>query len=215
MPVHSSRYRWPRPRWLVQDWKGPIRDPLDLLRATFLVGAVVALALGDVDSAVRLGLTFGLVILARQISLPRPFDLAFLVGMALQGWGNVFGLFDTFSWYDKVVHFVLPMAVAPVFYILLIRLDAVPDLAADTDGRHHAGIVLITASLGFAFGAIYEIYEYIAVHAFSAGLAIGYADTIGDLADDLVGSLLGGVFLVIWARFGWATSRRVSVAADP
>jgi hypothetical protein len=199
----------------VQDWSGPVRDPLDVLRIAFLVGAVVALVLGDLNSAVRLGLTFGLVFLARQISLPRPFDLAFLIGMSLQGWGNVLGLFDDITWYDKVVHFVLPLAVAPVFYILLIRLDAVPDLAADTDRRHYAGIILITTSLGFAFGAAYEIYEYVAVHAFSANLAIGYADTIGDLGDDLIGSLLGGVFLVIWAQFGWATTRRVELPPDP
>jgi hypothetical protein len=195
----------------VQDWSGPVRDPLDLLRLTFLVGALVALALGDLNSALRLGLTFGLTVLARQISLPRPFDLAFLIGMSLQAWGNAFSLFEDIGWYDKVVHFVLPMAVAPLFYILLIRLNAVPDLAADTDARHHAGIVLITVSLGFAFGALYEIYEYVAVKLLNANLGIGYEDTITDLADDLLGSLLGGVLLVIWARFGWATSRRVEL----
>ena len=75
-------------------------------------GALVALALGDLNSCLRLGLTFLLVALARQISLPRPFDFAFLLGMALQAWGNAFSLFEDIGWYDKIVHFVLPMAVA-------------------------------------------------------------------------------------------------------
>jgi hypothetical protein len=58
------------------------------LRATFLLGAVIILLAGDFNNALRLGLTFALVLGARRLNLPRIFDLAFLLGMALQAWAT-------------------------------------------------------------------------------------------------------------------------------
>jgi hypothetical protein len=195
--------------WLLGDCRGPLRDPLDLLRATFLLGAVIILLAGDFNNALRLGLTFALVLGARRLNLPRIFDLAFLLGMALQAWGNTLSLFEDVSGYDKAVHFALPLAVAPVLYILLIRLDAAPDLADASRRHHYLGIAIISISLGFCVGALYELYEWFAVHAFSANLEIGYEDTIADLGDDLIGSTAGALLLVGWAKVGWGTSRRI------
>ncbi|MGY2084082.1 hypothetical protein [Blastococcus sp. SYSU DS0539] len=47
--------------------------------------------------------------------------------MALQGFGEVWGLYDRFVRFDDLVHFSLPMLTAPVVYIALARLDVVPD----------------------------------------------------------------------------------------
>jgi hypothetical protein len=99
--------------------------------------------------------------------------------------------------------------VAPLFYIGLARLEVVPDLQEDFDEHHNVGIFLISLALGTAFGAVYEIYEYVAVNGFGADLHIGYGDTILDMTLDVLGSALGGAGLMAWAQYGWGTSRRV------
>ena len=86
--------------------------------------------------------------------MPRLFDLGFVIGMALQAFGNLAGLFDSFRYYDLVVHFALPLACAPCLYITLARLDVVPDLGGGRAREHHLlGIFLITFSLGFSLDA--------------------------------------------------------------
>ena len=194
---------------LLGDWHSLVRDPIDVLRALNVAAAPAFLGAGDVDAALRLAVTAGVMVLARVIDVPRPFDLGFVVGMSLQGWGNAAGLFERYGWYDSVVHFTLSAMVAPLFYIGLARLGVVPDLDEDVEKHPHAGLFMISLALGTAFGALYEIYEYVAVHHFGAHLQIGYADTILDLTLDLLGSVLGGVGLMVWALYGWGTSRRV------
>ncbi len=203
------------PRVLLGDWNPIIRDPIDVLRASYIVGAVVFALMGNVGGAARLLVTAVAVLIARWIAVPRPFDLAFVLGMALQGWGNAFNLFDRLNWWDDLVHPVLTLCVAPLFYIGLARLKVVPDLAEETQRHHYVGVFLITLSLGLAFGAVYEIYEWTVDHWFGAHLAIGYTDTITDLSTDAAGSAVGGALLVLWAVRGWGTSRRVPASRIP
>jgi len=194
---------------LLGDWNRWIRDPIDLLRLTYLGAAIVFAAIGNFDAGVRMALTFGIVVVARVIALPRPFDLGLVVGMMLQAWGNALDLFNSWGFYDNIVHVSLTAFAAPVFYIGLARLDVVPDLADETQARHHTGIFVITLSLALAFGAVYEVYEWAADNLLGAHLAIGETDTITDLSDDAIGGVIGGALLVVWATYGWGTMRRV------
>src|SRR5206468_3628028 len=100
------------PRWIVGDWTRFVRDPTDVLRVALLAGALVEVALGNLGGAVRMFLTFGLTMVPRLLSVPRPFDFAFTLGMSLQAWGNIAGAFDALPFYNKVVHFFLPLGVA-------------------------------------------------------------------------------------------------------
>jgi hypothetical protein len=198
-----------RAELLLGDWNPLVRDPIDVLRATFSFGAVIFAMLGEAGAAVRMGLTFALLIGVRLLNLPRPFGLGFLLGMALQAWGNALGLFEHWPWWDVVVPFALPFFSAPALYIMLARLEVVPDLEEETEAHHHLGILIVTLALGVSVGAVYEMYEFFDVRVFGGGLHVGYADTIADLFDDSVASLGGGALLVWWATRGWGTSRRL------
>jgi hypothetical protein len=195
-------------RLVFGDWHPLLRDPLDLGRLAFLAAAIIFLLAGSLEYAVRLAGTFLLLMGAQRLRLPRLFDLLFLVAMSLQAWGNALRLFEDIFWWDNLVHFAVPFASVPVLYVLNVRLGLLPDLEEEPYPRHRLGLVLFGVFNGIAIGALYEIYEYVAVNWLDAPLAIGYSDTIFDLTLDASGSLAGGVLLMLWASARWGTERR-------
>jgi hypothetical protein len=115
------------------DWHPIVRDPLDVLRLVFVGGAIVYSAVSG-DSLINLAVSSAAVLAVRFVALPRPYELGFILAMALTGWGDALGLYDRFANYDSLVHFLVPFEVAPVVYILLARADLVPDLSATKGG---------------------------------------------------------------------------------
>jgi hypothetical protein len=210
----------PEPAWLVslkkaftlvflRDWHPVLRDPLDLFRLSFPIGAAIFAVQGDWDAVVRL-LAPGLAVFAvRAIDVPRPIDWVFSAAMFFQGWGNALHLFSRFWWYDNSVHITLPMSLAPILYIGFARLDLVPDTSERLGSKAQLlGIALITGCLGVTAASFYEIYEWVVDHWFGQHLFIGETDTITDLADGFLGAGLGGLFLAAWALTHY-TSRRL------
>lgn len=194
---------------LYGEWHPVVRDPLDLARIAFVAGFLVMLLLGE-SGAVNVGLAAAVVVGVRFLRLPRLFDLAFIVAMALTGWGEALRLYDRFGPYDVIVHFLVPLLGAPVVYIALARLDTLPDPADAADSRRHlAGLFVVTLALGLAIGAAWEVLEWTADEVLDTELTGGESDTIGDLVADAAGALCGGLFLVAWATFGWGTVRRL------
>ena len=51
--------------------------------------------------------------------------------------------------------------------------------------------------------------EYTSDHFFGTHLARSERDTATDLMVDGLGALGGGALLVVWARYGWGSVRRV------
>ena len=182
------------------DW---IRDPVDLLRATLLIGAFAMSVTGDYAAATRMVLTFVAVVIARGLAPPTAIDYAFTLGMLLQGWGNALGLFEAWPWYNKIVHFVLPFGGSAVLYVLLARLGVVCDLHHGCNERQSLGIVLVTLAVGFTAGGFYEVWEWFIHHNLEASVYITYDDTITDMVDNALGSLVGGLVLGAGARSGW------------
>jgi hypothetical protein len=193
----------------VRDWHPVLRDPLDLLRLSFVVGAVVYAILGDWGASVRLLAPGVFVFMVRAIGVPRAVDWVFCLAMVFQGWGNALHLFSEFWWYDNLVHITLPMSLAPILYIGFSRLDVVPE-PAERSGRASEllGMALITLCLGVTAASFYEIYEWVVDNWFGQHLFIGETDTVTDLADGFLGAAIGGLFLAGWALTRY-TSRRL------
>lgn len=200
---------WDARRVLLGDWHPLLRDGIDVLRLVLLGGAVVLAAAGDTGGAVFLALLGGLTLVARAVNLPRVYDLCFTGGMVLQGFGEVLGAYDRFEAFDDLVHVTLPMLTAPVLYIVLARLDVVPDPRDETHAQHYAGMFIVTAALGVTLGAVWEIVEWRSDDWLGTQLQTGNEDTVTDLVHDGLGSLLGGGLLVAWARYGWGSVRRI------
>lgn len=194
---------------ILGDWNAVIRDGIDVLRLTILIGAVCFWLVGDPGAAAVLAFLGAVTVFARLVNLPRVYDLCLTTAMALQGFGEVFGLYDTFIRFDDLVHFTLPMLTTPVVYIALARLDVVPDPRDETHLRHYAGMFVVTTSLGMAVGALWEIIEWRSDAWLGSDLSLDNDDTVGDLVRDTLGALVGAALLVVWARFGWGSVRRI------
>ena len=194
---------------LLGDWSRTVRDPLDLLRATFFAGALVFLALGEMKGVANLLVGGSALLVARAIDLPRLYDLGFTIAMILTGWGEALGLYDAWKPYDNVVHFIVPMLTSQVAYIALARIEVLPDLREEFSPRHLTGIFVITAALGIAIGGVWELFEWTSDELFGSNLSMGNDDTVTDLACDTAGALTGGALLVAWATHGWGSVRRV------
>jgi hypothetical protein len=191
------------------DWTPVIRDGIDVLRLVILGGALFYAVTGWPGTAALLALLGGVTLLARLVNLPRVYDLSLTLAMALQGFGEALGLYDEFFHFDDLVHFTLPMLTAPVIYIALARVEVVPDPRDETHLPHYVGIFVVTASLGVTVGALWEIFEWRADLWFGTDLSEDNDDTNGDLVRDTLGSLAGAALLVVWARFGWGSVRRI------
>ncbi|SDX59119.1 hypothetical protein SAMN05660209_00791 [Geodermatophilus africanus] len=194
---------------LLGDWTPWVRDGIDVLRLIIVAGAAVYAVDGQWGSAALLTALGSVTLVARLVNLPRLYDLALTLGMALQGFGETLGLYDQFVRFDDLVHFTLPMLTAPVVYIALARLDVVPDPRDETHLQHYVGIGVVTAALGVAIGALWELFEWRSDAWFGTALSEDNDDTNGDLFRDTLGSLVGAGLLVVWARFGWGSVRRI------
>jgi hypothetical protein len=199
---------------LYGEWHPLVRDPLDIARIAFVAGFLVLLLLGE-SGAINAGVTAAAVVGVRFLRLPRLFDLAFIVAMALTGWGEALRFYDRFGYYDVFVHFLVPLLGAPVVYIALARLDTLPD-PSDARGsrRHLTGLFVVTLAFGLAIGAAWEVLEWTSDELLGTELTGGEGDTIGDLVADAAGALCGGVLLVVWTTSGWGTVRRLPGGAE-
>lgn len=193
---------------LLGDWSGWLRDPIDLLRLSYVVGVpVVWLARGDFP--LNLAVSAVAVVAVRFLLLPRVYDLAFCLALGLTGWGDALGLYERIGFYDVVVHTLASFFLAPVFYILLARAEVLPDLKDVKTAHHYVGVFVVTVALGLAIGAVWEMAEFTSDHFLGTNLARSERDTATDLMVDGISALGGGALLVVWARYGWGSVRRV------
>ena len=191
------------------DWSRTIRDPLDLLRLVFAAGAIAFAAAGDAAGAFNLGLAFALLVAARLANLPRIYDLATIVALAFTQGGEALGLYDAIAWSDRVVHFVVPLLSSQIIYLCLARIEVMPDPSQETLPRHEVGMLIAVFALGLAVGALWEIFEWSSDGLFGSQLSEGNTDTVGDLIADACGALAGGALMVLWAKRGWGSVRRI------
>ncbi len=196
-------------RLLLGDWHPLLRDGIDVLRLVLVVAAVVAGLTGNLRGLGYLGVGAAIALAARPVNLPRPYDLCLVLACCLQGFGEAFGLYDRYTWFDTVVHFTIPMLASPVIAIGLARLDVIPDPRDDTSAHHYVGLFVITFALGAALGALWELIEWLADHSVDAGLQLGNDDTVGDLLADSLGAATGAALLVLWAMRSWGSVRRI------
>ena len=84
-----------------------------------------------------------------------------------------------------------------------------PDPRDSESRAHFAGLFFVTAALGLAVGALWEIVEWTADSTIGSDLQLGNEDTVTDLVSDASGAFAGAAVLVAWAVYGWGSVRRI------
>jgi hypothetical protein len=186
-------------RLLLGDWGRFVRDPLDVMRIAFFVGTIYWVVTGGAAADGLVGASL-VLIGGRFLNLPRFYDLSLIIGMTLTGWGSALHLYGQLEWYDDVVHALMPMLMTPIVYILLVRLQVLPQLD-DLRGVHRQlGFFLIAFCVGMAIAGGWEVIEWWLDQWTGNTRVNSAADTASDLTSGVYGSLAAGLLLIAWSK---------------
>ena len=124
----------------------------------------------------------------RQRRRPSPFpwlpDLLLTLTCFTDVLGNRLDLYDSFFWFDDLMHFACTALVSAALVLLTERTS---DRLLDT----------ITRSVAFGLTAslVWELWEYVSFMTHSGEFASAYGDTLGDLSHGLLGAVLAAFFV--------------------
>jgi hypothetical protein len=127
----------------------------------------------------------------RRREYPYALDILLVLPFLIDTAGNAANLYDTIEWWDDLNHFVNWGILVAAFGQFLVRLRL---------GR------TTTAALAIGFGGVtailWEFAEYFTFIRGGSELSTAYADTLGDLALGLSGSVVAAVATVTltWPR---------------
>jgi uncharacterized membrane protein len=209
-PAPAARHGLTWQKVVLGDWTRLVRDPIDVCRLLFIAATILWGLTGH--SVVGLIGACVILLLARVASLPRFYDLSLLVAMVLIAWGEVLGWYDSWRYYDNVVHTTVPLLVTGMVYVLLMRLQVLPDLRELRDVHQRIGLFLIALMLGMAIGAAWEIVEWTLDSTTSSNLATSVTDTATDLIWDTIGAATSALILVLWSLGNHSLKRRPGAA---
>ena len=205
-PVHPQFGGLTWQKLVLGDWSRVVRDPLDVCRLLFLISTIVWAVTGHavtplIGACVVLGL-------ARAANLPRFYDAGLIVAMTLLGWGEVLGVYDSWRYYDNVVHTTVPLLLTGLLCVLLMRLDVLPELQDLTQLHQRIGFFLTALFFGMAIGAGWEIVEWTLDSTTGSHLVISTTDTATDLIWDTIGAAASALILVLWSLGNHSLKRR-------
>ena len=207
-PEESRGWTWQK--LVLGDWSRYVRDPMDVLRLVF-IGATLVWGFTGHPWTQVLGASLVLV-LARAASLPRFYDFSLMVVMTLVGWGEALGVYDSWRYYDNVVHTTVPLLLTGVVYVGLMRLGVLPELRDLATHTQRVGFFLTVLMMGMAIGAAWEIVEWTLDTTTGSHLIISTTDTATDLIWDTIGSAGAAAILVLWSLGNHSLRRRPGIA---
>ena len=173
----------------------------DVLRAAMLLSGVATLIWFDGQGAITFFVLFAVLLLPRFLDVAHPFDAAFCATLLIAAWARQQHWYVTVPWVDEAVHAVAPGAAAVATYLMLAKLELLPDVYEEIETTRRFSLVLLVTILGLGLATVWEFWEWIGEQLSPATTFVGYTDTISDLALGGTGSLVLGVLLVLWYRF--------------
>lgn len=117
-------------------------------------------------------------------SFPWPADLLMTLPWLIDLIGNRLNLFDTISWWDDAMHFLLwALLTAGVLTAFAPR------------GLSRGLTAFVALGFGATAAVVWELGEYFAFVRHSAELRTAYTDTLGDISLGGLGALLAGLII--------------------
>lgn len=179
----------------------------DVLRGLGLFSVIFAWVFFDPTDAGILAFALPGLLAPRFLAFPAAADISIATILLTAAWSNVFDLYTRIPNWDLLVHFFCTGVLAAGLYVLLLRTGILADPCTDR-GAAPAG-VLLTATLGLALSALWEMVEWLGFIFVTPDISVNYTDTIGDMAVGGIGSVVAGIVVVLFLR----SHRDVSDAA--
>ena len=170
-------------------------------KTTLLIGALLALYQGRIQTAVETGvilsITFLPLLLGKrfQIRIPPEFEvLSIIFVYATLFLGEVHGYYIRYWWWDLVLHASSGLLLGILGFLLVYILNEKDDIDLELTPGFMA---LFAFAFAMAFGALWEIFEFSMDSVFGLSMQkpmfndpSGLSDTMWDLIVDAVGALV-------------------------
>lgn len=170
----------------------------DVLRCLGVFGVILALVFFDLTDAGILAFALPGLVAPRFLAFPAAADITISVTLLIAAWSNVFDLYTRIPSWDLLVHFFCTAVLAAALYVLLLRSKTVADPGVSLLAARVG--VLLTAALGLALSAVWEMVEWLGFIFITPDISVTYTDTIGDMAAGGIGSAVAGVVVVLYLR---------------
>jgi hypothetical protein len=139
------------------------------------------------DAAI-LALPLPALAVPRAAGVRPAFDIVFCAIVVVAAWSNVLHLYESVAGWDLVVHFACTGVLAAMVYIVLVRLELVPEPLV-AGARRATPLILVTA-LGLALSGMWEMIEWFGWRFVSDEVFVTYEDTLSDMAAGGLGALV-------------------------
>ncbi|MCC9203889.1 hypothetical protein [Arthrobacter sp. zg-Y769] len=169
----------------------------DTVRALAVLSVAAALVLlGPVETALFLLVLLGLLV-SRALAVFAGFDTVFGLVLLTAAWSSVADLYAHIPWWDLAIHCAATGTLAVIAYFLLVQFGAVPAVRRPHRASRSLPLVvpLLVLAVGLGMSVLWEIGEWWGHTYVDAGINVGYADTMTDLAAGGLGALVAGACL--------------------
>lgn len=189
-------------------WKDADRDHRlsIIMRSIALFAGLAQLLFGNMIIGIFIVITVTAIMLPSAFtrgtlrSLPIEFELIFITMVMLQlVIGETLNFYAFFPYYDKFVHFSLPLFVGFLSFLTAYTLHELRALSIST-----VPLMLVIIFMTLGVGALWEIIEYLSdillqpnfsfiPHLQGNASESALVDTMGDLMVDLIGGIIGAL----------------------
>ena len=126
----------------------------------------------------------------KKVAYPIIADLCLTLVVLADFAGNTLNLYDSISWWDDVMHFLISIPWVIVAGLILRKYI-----------KNKHVIFGLVVGYGSVTHVLWEVFEYLSfVRSNSVESITAYKDTIGDLAMSLGGSIVGAVIVAYLVR---------------
>lgn len=168
------------------------------------ISGVIQILLGNIQSGVLILIALGFIVFPKFFThhlvkrIPIEIEIVLFVMVLLQYiLGGSLNFYERIPYYDKLVHFMLPMFTGLIGFLIAYTMYALGRLKATG-----VSIIIVVALISLGIGALWEIIEYLndiliypwnPWHHFQGNAQQdANTDTMTDLIDDLLGGIAGG-----------------------
>lgn len=171
--------------------RGPAEFAADALRGLGMLSVLIAAIWYAPTDAGILAFALPGLFGARFIGLRPAADISCCSILLIAAWSNVFDLYTRISWWDILIHVLCTGVLAAVLH----SWAECRGVVASAEVAPTVLTISITAAIGLALSALWEMVEWIGFVFITQDIYVTYHDTISDMAAGGFGAACAGIIV--------------------